>query len=147
MKKLILALVPFTASLLSVSGADSAAKKAPTEKGTPVPARKSTFKVASDARNPFWPIGWVRKAPVATATTTETPRMTTTIRADQFNVTSISLNPYRVVVVNGKDYAEGDTMKLTIGQTVIPVQIVRVTDGEVIFRGESNEVVVKIKTR
>jgi len=144
MKKLIVAQIVFIASLLSALGAGAKEKPAPQPKASPLSANKSTFKVASDARNPFWPIGWVRQAPTAPA---EQPRMTTIIRADQFSVTSISLNPLRVVVVNGRDYAEGDVMKLAIGQSTIPVQIIKVSDGEVVFRGEGNEVIVKIKNR
>ena len=54
-------------------------------------------------RNPFWPIGWVPSAALPTAVVQQLD-----VRADQFVVTSISVDYPALAVINGKTREVGD---------------------------------------
>ena len=60
----------------------------------------------TDSRNPFWPIGWTPSAPVPVA---QAAAPVVTVRADQFTVTSISIDSGgALAVINGQVKAIGE---------------------------------------
>ncbi len=96
----------------------------------------------TDSRNPFWPIGWVPSAPVAVART-EAPVVD--VRADQFTVTSISLDSAgALAVINGQVKAIGERILVPGGapgaQTFVSVK--KITDGMVTIDYKGRELLV-----
>ena len=93
--------------------------------------RRSTFKLQESARNPFWPIGWTKPTAVA-PTVTGTPVVEVAeLHPQDFQLTAILLGTPAMVVINGKEYVEGDFLKMPGGAKV---QLARVLDGQVILR-------------
>lgn len=106
-------------------------------------ATATGFTISAETRNPFWPIGWERKAAAPEAA----PVVAPVIDASQFRVTSISLLPERVAVINGGVYGEGETIRFKAGTRVIPVRVVSVQDGSVVLAGDGNTITVKLIPR
>ncbi len=103
----------------------------------------STFNAPpADSRNPFWPIGWVPSAPVQVATVAAAPVVE--VRADQFTVTSISVDAPALAVVNGKTYGVGDRILVSGGtagaQTFVTVK--KIVDGMVTLDFKGKELYV-----
>ena len=96
---------------------------------------------ATDSRNPFWPIGWVPSAPVAA--TQAAPVVE--VRADQFAVTSISIDSGgALAVINGQVKAVGERIIVPGGapgaQTFVTVK--KITDGMVTLDYKGHELLV-----
>ena len=95
-----------------------------------------------DARNPFWPIGWVPAAPVPVAAQTAAPVVE--VRADQFTVTSISVDAPALAVINGQTRGIGERILVPGGaagaQTFVTVK--KITDGMVTLDYKGKELVV-----
>ena len=86
---------------------------------------------AAPPRNPFWPIGWVKSETGGnTANVDETP---VPITADKFEVTSISTGASPLAVINGKTYAEGETIIALYGEQKIKILVVAIHDGDVVL--------------
>lgn len=67
---------------------------------------KSTYTSPTTQRSPFWPIGWVpTAAPVAVAAVAV---VIPTVKAEDFVVTSISLDGAPLAVINKRTYGVGD---------------------------------------
>ena len=85
----------------------------------------------ANARNPFWPIGWVpTAAPVAKAAEV------LTVRPEDFAVTTISMDFPALAVINGKTRAVGDHIPVGAdGQDFVTVK--QILDGTVVldYRG------------
>lgn len=80
------------------------------------------------ARNPFWPIGWVKEAGA------DPQEEAAPITADKFQVTSISTGSAPLAVINGKTYAEGETILALYGDQKIKILVVAISDGDVILQ-------------
>ncbi len=94
-------------------------------------ARKSSFETPpASQRNPFWPIGWT---PTATGPA-EAPALD--VQAEDFRVTSTSVDFPPLAVINGRTYGVGEQVPITghPGETVTVRQIL---DGMVVldYRG------------
>jgi hypothetical protein len=83
-------------------------------------------------RNPFWPIGWVPSAAAPTAVA----QQQLDVRADQFVVTSISVDYPPLAVINGKTRAVGDHIPVSADNREF-VLVKQILDGEVVldYRG------------
>lgn len=92
---------------------------------------RSTFE-ASDARNPFLPIGYVRPALVVPQ------EKHPDIRPDMFNVTAILLGDPSLAIINGKDRAVGD--RIAIGSESVTVASIK--DGQVTLRTTQGKAVI-----
>ena len=80
------------------------------------------------ARNPFWPIGWVKGDTTQAEVQDAVP-----ITADKFEVTSISTGSNPLAVINGKTYAEGETIIALYDDQKIKIQVVAINDGDVVL--------------
>ena len=110
------------------------------EKSTPaktsekdyVLVHKSSYVSSGTQRNPFWPIGWVPSAPKVQEAAVVVP----TVRAEDFVVTSISLDFPPLAVVNKHTYGVGDRIPvgaatLTAGGEFVTVR--QISDGVVVL--------------
>lgn len=88
----------------------------------------------AESRNPFWPIGWVPTAPVPVAVAAAP---VADVRADQFTVTSISVDAGGgLAVINGQTRGVGESVSVpasatTPGAAPLFVTVRKITDGEV----------------
>ena len=133
MKKPLLPLVLLASlTLPAASGRAEAAAPAPTA------TTRSSFNAPAEgspaARNPFVPIGYVR--PVVAAV----KEKVLTVTADQFVVTSYSIDPPPLAVINGRTYGVGEKIPVDKeGTGVVTVRQIR--DGVVLldYRGQTLE--------
>ena len=87
--------------------------------------------IPNGARNPFWPIGWVPTAAVPTAVVQQLD-----VRAEQFVVTSISVDYPPLAVINGKTRGVGDHIPVSADNREF-VLVKQILDGQVVldYRG------------
>ena len=94
-------------------------------------AHSSSFNAPpANARNPFWPIGWVPTAgPAQVAAALN-------VSASDFNVTTISVDAPALAVINGKTRAVGDRIPVGPAGTE-SVLVKQILDGVVVldYRG------------
>jgi hypothetical protein len=140
MKKLLSTTCLLLACHALHAGSASAPVVDTTSAQTPVytPKNKSIFTGASNAHNPFWPIGWVKTAEQNSDTATVTPK------SDDFMVTTILLNDPPMAVINGKDMAEGEVAQLPVEGQDVTVQLLAVQDGRVILRWQNQSITVPL---
>ena len=116
----------------AVSGKEYALKKVSTFNAPP-----------ADSRNPFWPIGWVPAAPVPVANAVAAAPVVE-VRAEQFTVTSISVDAPALAVINGKTYGVGERLLVPGGaagaQTFVTVK--KIVDGMVTLDYKGKELYV-----
>jgi hypothetical protein len=93
------------------------------------------------ARNPFWPIGWVK----GDTTKTETQEAEVPITADKFEVTSISTGSAPLAMINGKTYAEGETINAVYGDQKIKILVVAINDGAVVLQYLDKKYTIPLK--
>jgi hypothetical protein len=101
---------------------------------SPTPVRKSSFTTHGVARNPFWPVGW--------APGVKKPVEQVTIGPEYFKVTAILLGPPHLAVINGKDYAEGDSISVPVGGKEEKVRIDAVRDGFILLNHRGRPITV-----
>ena len=92
---------------------------------------KSTYNSPPTQRNPFWPIGWTPAAPQAAP---EAVVAAPTVRAEDFSVSSVSMDYPPLAVVNKKTYGVGD--RIMIGGAAAGGEFVtvrQITDGVVVL--------------
>ena len=103
----------------------------------------STFNAPpTESRNPFWPIGWVPAAPVPVTAQAAPPVVEA--RADQFTVTSISVDAPALAVVNGQTRGVGERILVPGGAAGAQefVTVKRITDGVVTLDYKGKELLV-----
>ena len=101
---------------------------------------RSSFSNAP-ARNPFWPIGWVKgENAQGSEQEAEVP-----ITADSFVVTSISISSTPQAIINGKIYAEGDVINALYGGQKVKIQVMVINDGDVILQYLGKKYTVPLK--
>lgn len=122
---------------LSQAPQQSAPPKPPTSQPAIAEQRKSSFTTAGATRNPFWPVGWM---PGDGKKVEEVP----TITASLFNVSAILLGPPNLAVINGKDYAEGDTLSIAVGGKEERVRIDAIRDGFLLLNHRGRPITVAL---
>lgn len=131
------------------------AKPEPPKPTEPVPPyvlkNKSSFANPVDiTRAPFWPIGWVKRGKVNSATTVqqvEAPKVD--VDPSQFRVTSILLGTgatASLAVINGRAYSEGEFLRMPRnGSTPGPrIRVQRITDGNIILQNGTQTMTVPL---
>ena len=83
----------------------------------------------ASARNPFWPIGWVPSAPLPTAATAA-PVLN--VKAEDFVVTTISVDAPALAVINGKTRGVGDQIPVSADARDF-VTVKQILDGVVVL--------------
>jgi hypothetical protein len=113
----------------------------------PAPAikNKSSFKMESSSRNPFWPIGW---KPAARISEPGTEHAGPDIPATAFLVSSITLgHGNRFAIVNGKIIQEGQQFGLQIGNQTYQITVKAIEDGRVIFARRDQQIAVQLRRK
>ncbi len=100
------------------------------------PPQTSTFDARSFERDPFLPIGWQPKTVVS-----EGPRQIT-ITPDAFRVTSIVTGGggAGLAIINGRGYAAGESIMISVGEQEVGVLVKEVKDGEIIFLYDGQDI-------
>ncbi len=127
------------AGFLALSAAGHVRAQAPA--ATPLPANTkvsgkeyvlahtSSFQPQPNGqRNPFWPIGWVPTAVVASVAAP----VLVDVRPEQFVVTSVSLDAPALAVINGKTRGVGDRIPVSADSKDFVV-VKQILDGEVVL--------------
>ncbi len=99
-------------------------------------AHSSSFDAPpSGARNPFWPIGWV---PSAVLAPTQASVQQADVKAEQFVVTTISVDYPPLAIINGKSYGVGEQIPVTADRRVF-VTVRQILDGVVVLDYQGHE--------
>ena len=135
MKALRIGIVIFTVALAS-----HLPTNAKTSARVEVTPRNSTFGAQLIKRNPFLPIGWQKKSPA-----TEHPHQIT-ITPDAFRVTSIVTGGIGagLAIINGRGYAAGEAIRISVEGQEVGVLVKEVRDGEVVFLHNGQEIRVSL---
>ena len=88
-----------------------------------------------ESRNPFWPIGWVPSAAIPTTGTAVAP--VADVKAEQFTVTSISVDYPPLAVINGQTKGVGE--RVPVAGTGEFVTVKKITDGVVVLEYKGHE--------
>ena len=132
MKKLLLALC-LTSLLLGAAQAEESAPALELK-------NKSSFD-ATDARDPFWPIGLKRPGPKLL---TSGPDLSPT----SFSLTSITMGTgARYAILNGRIMQEGQQFGLQVGKQVYQVTLRAIRDGKVIVFYQGSEMTVPLRRK
>ena len=112
-------------------------------------AKPSLFESPLGDRDPLWPIGWTKKAPVESVIVNGVPTEIVP-RAEAFYVSSISLDRMPLAVVNGKPYGLGDRFVWTAdggkeGPKQFRLQVVGIRDGAVVLRYGSTDLTCPLR--
>ncbi len=87
-----------------------------------------------DSRNPFWPIGWV---PTAVVATTAVVAPVVDVKAEQFTVTSISVDYPPLAVINGQTKGVGERVPVPGTQEFVTVR--KISDGMVVLEHKGHD--------
>ena len=87
----------------------------------------------ADARNPFWPIGWT-PGPVVTAAAAVPVY---TVKAEDFTLTTTSVDYPPLAIINGRSYAVGDAIPAAGGADTVKVKAIQ--DGVVLLDHHGRE--------
>ena len=104
--------------------------------------RKSSFD-ATEARDPFWPIGWKKPGPKSTSGETGPA-----IAPEAFSLTSVTMGsgPH-FAILNGKIMQEGQEFGLQLGTQIYQVTLRSIQDGRVILAYQDSEIVVLLRRK
>ena len=110
---------------------------------------RSTFKGAPTMRDPFWPIGWQKRAPEGSSilapktgsALVASPEMF--LKPELFIVSSISTGAVPIAIINGKMYGEGELIPFNAGgPKPVSAQVYKISDGTVTLRYQAKTVVI-----
>jgi hypothetical protein len=103
---------------------------------------KSSFD-ATDARDPFWPIGWKRPGPKS-ASSEAGPDLSPA----SFSLTSVTMGTgTRFAILNGKIMQEGQQFGLQFGNQVYQVTLRSIEDGQVVLTYQDAEIIVPLRRK
>ena len=126
------------AAVLAVAGTAAAQVPAPTAKASDKEyalAHNSSFDApASGTRNPFWPIGWTPSAAAVQATVVQQ----LDVRAENFVVTTISVDYPPLAIINGHSYGVGDQIPVGADKKE-SVTVKQILDGVVVLAYHGRE--------
>ena len=98
-------------------------------------AHSSSFDAPpAGSRNPFWPIGWTPS--MAVAPTQAAPQLD--VKAENFVVTTISVDYPPLAIINGRSYGVGDQIPVTADKRVF-VTVKQILDGVVVLDYHGHE--------
>ena len=103
--------------------------------------RKSSFD-ATDARDPFWPIGWKRPGPQSAK------RSGPELLPASFSLTSVTMGAgAHFAILNGKIMQEGQQFGLQFGNQVYQVTLRSIQDGQVVLAYQDAEIIVPLRRK
>lgn len=103
---------------------------------------KSTFD-ATEARDPFWPIGWKKPGPKS-ASSEPGPDLSPA----SFSLTSVTMGAgAKFAILNGKIMQEGQQFGLQFGNQVYQVTLRSIEDGQVVLLYQDAEITVPLRRK
>jgi hypothetical protein len=156
MKRVFLSLL--SASALAQEPAAPATTPAPADATPPAPEAKvepyqvktrSTFELQSDARPPFWPIGWQRRSadvavPVKKGEMPVAPKLQVLL-PEYFTVTGVFLGSPALATINGRSFAEGETIPIIFDGKAVKLRLRTVRDGGVTLETDQQSFFVPLR--
>ncbi|HYY12948.1 MAG TPA: hypothetical protein VE758_00785 [Chthoniobacterales bacterium] len=104
---------------------------------------KSSFRMESNGRNPFWPIGFKPTAPTARGTNTGLD-----IPPNALLLTSITLDQgTHFAIINGKTMQEGQQFTMQVGSETYRLTLKWIQDGQVVLNYQDREIVVPLRRK
>ena len=103
---------------------------------------RSDFKSQAIKRDPFWPIGWVRPSEGSAA-----PADDVDFRPEYFKLTSVMLGDPPMVVINGKEFTEGQVGPVKVGSQNIDITVLNIMDGAVRLQHRGRIIVIEMKRK
>ena len=139
---------PLLLTIAAAAAVLSLTARAESETVTPYELKnRSSFKVDSDTRIPFWPIGFERPKIKADGTvaksTVVAPRIQ--LEAGHFSVTSILSGNPSLATINGHSFEEGELLPVVSGTERLRVVIRAIRDGGVTLEYEGQQIFVPMK--
>lgn len=93
---------------------------------------RSSFHAGDTTRNPFWPLGYKPAVSPDGDTPPAAIPSDLQLKVDNFQVSSILLaGADSLAVINGKEFAQGETRPVQVGTAKLSVHVVSIGDGEV----------------
>ena len=106
---------------------------------------KSSFRMESNGRNPFWPIGF---KPAAQLSNSSADHAGPDIPLTAFLLTSITFDQgARFAIVNGKTMQEGQQFSLQSGSQNYQIKLKSIEDGRVILACRDQEIIVPLRRK
>ena len=106
---------------------------------------RSNFRIDTDARAPFWPIGWKKpKTTSAGTTTTVTETSGIKLEAGNFTLTSILLGNPPLATINGHSFEEGELLPVICGKERLRVVVRAIRDGAVWLEHDGQQIMVPL---
>ena len=105
---------------------------------------RSDFKGQEVKRDPFWPIGWVRPS---TEGHSASPSDAVDFKPENFKLTSVLLGDPPLVVINGKEFTEGQVAKVAIGSQKVDITVLNIMDGAVRLQHRGQTIVIEMKRK
>lgn len=138
---------PLLLTFAVAAAAFSVTARAESEKTQPYELKnRSEFHSESDARIPFWPIGFQRPKLKADGTSTAPVVMSKIqLEPSHFNVTSILLGNPALATINGRSFEEGELLPVVNGTERLRVVVRAVRDGGVTLEHEGQQIFVPMK--
>ncbi|MBA3542996.1 MAG: hypothetical protein H0T83_00915 [Chthoniobacterales bacterium] len=134
MKKLLL-FVCLTGLLLGAVRAEDGVPKIEVK-------RKSHFD-ATEARDPFWPIGWKKPGPKASSSEAGPG-----LSPDSFSLTSVTTGGgSHYAILNGKIMQEGQLFGLQVGHQIYQVTVRSIEDGQVVLLYQGEEIIIPLRRK
>ncbi len=123
-----LGFVSLAGSLCAQEATEESAAASPAS-GRFLASTLSTFAVERTARNPFFPIGFVPSTSEAPAVVADLPPE---LPPDAIRVTSILMGDLPLAVINGREYARGEALVVTVENQQVDVLILEIGDGYIL---------------
>ena len=106
---------------------------------------KSSFQMASNGRNPFWPIGF---KPTAEMLNRRTDNAGPDVPLTAFLLTSITLDHgTHFAIINGKTIQEGQEFTLKSGSQNYQIKLKSIEDGRIILVCRDQEIIVPLRRK
>ena len=106
---------------------------------------KSSFKMDSATRSPFWPIGW---KPAAKLVEHAVEHAGPDIPLTAFSVSSITLGAGgHFAIINGKIMGEGQQFGLQLGSQTYQITVKAIEDGRVVLGRRDQEIIVPLRRK
>ena len=123
----------------SVSRSEDTAKPEPYEL-----KNRSSFGMDTEARAPFWPIGWQRRKdggaePVVHVSKAVVTEPVFRISGDSFSVTSVLLGNPSLATINGRSFEEGEYLPVSAEGKRLKVQVRAIREQGVWLQHESDQ--------
>lgn len=104
---------------------------------------RSSFNYDTEARPPFWPIGWQKKN--YQAGVTNVAAKAAQLQAASFTVSSVLLGEPALAMINGRSYAQGDALPVVYDGQKLNVVVQAIRDGGVVLAYDQSTLFVPIK--